>query len=152
MFNSTPVSHIGSVLAGRLFTNNILYLQEQYELRESLNGLNHQAIQSDPVNTRCLLLLETKREKKNNAVGKMFLHRKTMKGKLCHSYFKRSLSEFSMGHVWACEWVNKVWKSGSVSHVIGWKRRFFWVCYMSNVLLWAQVRSRCPFSRSVKSV
>lgn len=29
-----------------------------------MNGLNHQAVQSDPVNTRCLLLLETKREEK----------------------------------------------------------------------------------------
>lgn len=35
------------------------YLQEQDELRESLNGLHHQAVQSDPVNAGCLLLLQT---------------------------------------------------------------------------------------------
>ena len=67
------------------FTYNIVYLQEQYELRESLNRLNHQAIQSDPVNTSCLLLLETTRGKKHDkkhAVGKTLLHRKAITRKL----------------------------------------------------------------------
>lgn len=39
--------------------NDVRYLQQQDELRESLNGLHHQAVQRDPIDTRRLLLLET---------------------------------------------------------------------------------------------
>jgi len=42
----------------RPFVNITPYLQEQYELREPLNGLHHQAVQGDPVHARRLLLLE----------------------------------------------------------------------------------------------
>lgn len=53
---------------GTALRKHVCYLQEEDELWKALDGLNHEAIESDPVQTRCLLPLETEKGRLGSSI------------------------------------------------------------------------------------